>query len=248
MKNLSKDECATWLKQFRASRRAGYADLHEAHKLVVEVEQFGRVLKRNGTAMLRDSAGTIRCFVRAHVPNIEEEEYFRLEGLQERIRKRRNDYAHGGSAARRLGEDVATLSICIEAALIARMMGDEPLKARDFMTSPVTIIDKGTNISTLRRMMLLNEFSRIPYRCDDGCWVWITAESLVRWLAKLEPKEKQKKFICTIGDAINDDCKLCTTPARGVPPDCELKGQEGEVLLVVSCGEAIGIITEFDWL
>ena len=253
MKDLSKDECAAWLKQLRAAREAGYADPYEAHRLVVEIEQFGRLITGKGGAGLDASEETIRCFIRCHAPGAEEGGDFRLEGLQRRIRERRNDYAHTGSAARRLGEDAAILGICIEEALMAKMTtkGEEPWKARDLMTSPVTVAGKETTVGTLRRMMLLNEFSRIPYRRGDGTWVWITAGALAKYHSLLTNKrDREKKSILTVEEALQfkPGDKLGCDPACCVKPDDCLSDRTGETLLVVSDGEAVGVITEFDWL
>ena len=253
MKDLSKDECAAWLKQFRAAREAGYADPYEAHRLVVEIEQFGRLVTSKGDAGLDASEETIRCFIRCHAPGAEEGGDFRLEGLQRRIRDRRNDYAHTGSAARRLGEDAAMLGICIEKALMAKMTAkvEEPWKARDLMASPVTVAGSKTTVGTLRRMMLLNEFSRIPYRRDDEKWVWITAGALAKYHSPLtKRKDRAEKSILTVEKALQCQTgeKLGCEPACVVKPDDCLSDRTGETLLVVSGGEAVGVVTEFDWL
>ena len=90
--------------------------------------------------------------------------------------------------------------------------------------------------------MLLNEFSWLPYKNDKEHWVWITAQDLVTW----KHGKDLAKSTCTIEKAIENS--LCTKNAKTLEPDVELKEPEKEAILVVSGGEAIGIITEFDWL
>ena len=253
MRDLSKDVCAAWLKQLREAREAGYSDIYEAHRLVVEIEQFGRLVKGIGGASLHHTQEPVRCFIRCHAPGAEKGADFCLEGLQRRIRDRRNDYAHTGSAARRLGTDAAKLCICIEEALMEKMVtkGEKPLKARDLMTSPVTVASKETTVGTLRRLMLLNEFSRIPYSPGDEKWIWLTAGALAKYYSPLTNKsDREKKSILTVEEALQ--CKLgeklgCETACYVKPDDC-LSGRIGETLLVVSGEEAVGVVTEFDWL
>ena len=84
-----------------------------------------------------------------------------------------------------------------------KMTKEGPLNARDIMTSPVIIVNNGMNISTVRRIMLLNEFSRLPYKKDKKCWVWISAQALVKW----KPGEELSQCVHTVEKAITAGAK-----------------------------------------
>ena len=95
------------------------------------------------------------------------------------VRHARNDRMHQGAAGRRSARLACELATRIEGALMVKANAINALTARDVMMSPVVTAECWQTLYELRRTMLAEGYSALPWR-DGVNWRLVTAD----WLAK----------------------------------------------------------------
>ena len=134
-----------------------------------------------------------------------------LPTMLRRVREQRNDYAHEGTAARRLARQAAEVAIRLERALLNAETEDRPMKMRDVMITPVVCAEEWQTLAHVRRVMLLHEFTILPYRRSPGDWTFIEATGVVRALSK----GRRRILGTTVEDAVESELlrviAACTT-------------------------------------
>ena len=94
--------------------------------------------------------------------------------LLDTMREGRNEAVHEGTIGRRLARDCVRVSIMVEEAL---RRGAEMKAVSDHMVETVVHARMWQTLRTIRRTMMENEFSRLPFE-DDGQWYTVCAEAL----------------------------------------------------------------------
>ena len=188
MKPLEPVEMRWHRQRLKEARRAGFSDLEDAHQLVVAIESLGKALSGNPHAV----SGKVECCLLAFAalwdPNGEAEDPHAspLATILERVRKQRNDYAHEGTAARRLARQAAEAAIRLERALLKAEKEGKSMEMRDVMITPVICAEDWQTLAHVRRVMLLHEFTVLPYRSNgksaNAKWKFIEAEHVVKAL------------------------------------------------------------------
>ena len=159
------------------------------------------------------------------------------------VRHARNDRVHRGVAGRRSARLACELATRIEGALMAQI---NDLKARDVMVSPVAAAECWQTLYELRRTMLAEGYSALPWS-DGDCWRLVTAD----WLAKR---------LMAVENPVRLETKLRCVPNYGPPPNCpppkvktvgpntKVGCVPRETCLVVEKNVLVGIITPVDLL
>ena len=217
---------------------------------MVAIESLGKALHGKQHA----GFGKVKCCLLAFAdewdPNVEAEDPHAspLAVLLERVRVQRNDYAHEGTAARRLARQAAEVAFRLERALLTAEKEGKPMEMRDVMVAPVICAEDWQTLAHVRRVMLLHEFTILPYRphgeCEDRQWKFIEAGHVVKALFK-DGKEVRSM---TVKEAVANKTLVptCTTPAKA----CDQVDLSDPVttLVVTDDGDAAGLVTPFDLL
>ena len=266
MRDLDEAELKWHRQQLKEARRAGLSDLENAHQLVVAIESLGKRLRNNSRATL----GEVKCCLVAFANKCDRDGEMGdpnaspLGVMLERVKDQRNDYAHEGTAARRLARQAAEVAIRLERALLNAEKKERPMEMRDVMTSPVICAEDWQTLAHVRRVMLLHEFSILPYRAKDKRangqlkWKFIEAGHVVKAMAKdgkngnkaLSKAEKKRRLGMTVKEAFKDKILTCK-PAETAKTCAEVEISELDLvttLVITDAGEAAGIVTPFDLL
>ena len=247
MKPLAKNQMKWHRQQLKKARRAGLSDLENAHQLVVAIESLGKALHGSGDATLHKVECCLIAFSDRWVPDGETEDPTSspLPAMLKRVREQRNDYAHEGTAARRLARQAAEVAIQLERALLNAEKEGRPMKMRDVMITPVICAEEWQTLAHVRRVMLLHEFTILPYRQQDGVWTFIEATGVVRALSTGRRRALDKTIMDAVGCGL-----LKVAPARTAEAEEEVDQSAPETTLVVkgACEAAAGLVTPFDLL
>ena len=157
------------------------------------------------------------------------------------VRKDRNDRMHRGAAGRRNARLACELATRIEGALMAMADAINDIEAKDVMVSPVATAECWQTLYELRRTMLAEGYSALPWRDGDD-WRLVSAD----WLAKR---------LLEVEDPVPLETKLRCVPNGNLPPQAETvlsKTKVGDIpretCLVVEKDILVGIITPVDLL
>ena len=247
MRTLAKNQLKWHRQQLKKARRAGLSDLENAHQLVVAIESLGKALHGSGGATLSSVECCLIAFSGQWAPDGETEDPTSspLPAMLERVRKQRNDYAHEGTAARRLARQAAEVALQLERALLNAEKEGTPMKMRDVMITPVICAEEWQTLAHVRRVMLLHEFTILPYRHQGKGWTFIKATGVVRALSTGEKGARDM----TVMDAVRCE-RLKVTRARTAGVGKEVDQSKPKTTLVVKGTRkaAVGLVTPFDLL
>ena len=254
MKRLEKAEMKWHRQRLKEARRAGLSDLENAHQLVVAIELLGKALHDNRHDNQTATFGQVECCLIAFAtrwdPDGETEDpnASPLGVILERVREQRNDYAHEGTAARRLARQAAEAAIRLERALLKAETEESPMEMRDVMISPVICAEEWQTLAHIRRIMLLHEFTILPYRekgeCADGQWKFIEAEHVVKALFK----DGNGVLGMTVKAAVDDKILMWKCAKTAKACDQVHLCSPATTLVVTDTGDAAGLVTPFDLL
>ena len=183
----------------------------------------------------------------------EGEEQGNTERLFKVIREARNSAVHDGAYARHLSGRLIEFLVLIEQNLMNTMNRIEDLMVKD----PV-IAEPWHLIAHVRRLMLANSFSFLPYYNESTkAWSLLSDFSIYQHLSRGQPNAKKNELLSqTVEEAVTNS--TCSAPAAttALPTDeiSELKDKikSTEPVLVVSDDKdspnLLGLITAFDLL
>ena len=220
MNELEKAEMKWHRQRLKKARRAGLSDLENAHQLVVAIESLGKALHGNQGAMLRQ----VECCLIALAARwdrdgeTEDPSASPLGVILKRVREQRNDYAHEGTAARRLARQAAEVALRLERALLKAETKEKPMEMRDIMISPVICAEEWQTLAHIRRVMLLHEYSILPYRPNGKSakrkWKFIEAGHVVKALSKDGNRVRSMTVRCAVKKGILVPTRAKTAKAR----------------------------------
>ena len=157
------------------------------------------------------------------------------------VRYARNDRMHRGAAGRQSARLACELATRIEGALMAKANKINDLKARDVIVSPVATAECWQTLYELRRTMLAEGYSALPWWNGDD-WRLVTAD----WLAKrLMEGDDHVQLETELRCVPNNDPP---PPAKTVCPDTRLRCIPRDTSLVLEHDVLVGIITPVDLL
>ena len=250
MKQLERVEMRWHRQRLKEARRAGLSDLENAHQLVVAIESLGKALHGNQAATLGKVECCLIAFATRWHPDGETEDpnASPLWVTLKRVREQRNDYAHEGTAARRVARQAAEAAIRLERALLKAETEQRTMEMRDIMISPVICAEEWQTLAHIRRIMLLQEFTILPYRekgeCAKGQWKFIEAEHVVKALCKGGDGARSM----TVKDAVDRGILMwkCAKTAKA----CAQVNLCNPVttLVVTDTEDAAGLVTPFELL
>lgn len=245
MKQLERAEMGWHRQRLRQARRAGFADLENAHQLVVAIELLGKALNGTQTATFGQVECCLLAFAARWDPDGETEDpkASPIEVMLKRVREQRNDYAHEGTAARRLARHAAEVAIRLERALLKAETEGKPAEMRDVMITPVICAEAWQTLAHVRRVMLLHEFTILPYRAN-GQWKFIGAEHVVKALCKDGKGIRSMTVKAAVDDGILK-CDCANIAGTQVQVD---RCNPATTLVVTDKGDPAGLVTPFDLL
>ena len=171
--------------------------------------------------------------------------------LLDAMREGRNEAVHGGTLGRRLARDCVRVSIMVEEVLRREA---EMKVVSDQMVETVVHARMWQTLRTIRRTMMENEFSRLPFE-NKGQWHTVDAEALCVyrdqhrnegkdvWGQTLRVAKERTDNPLAVRDAVlvefSQDIHEATKQLKG----------EGMLLVRGKCDEEIvGVLTAFDLL
>ena len=158
------------------------------------------------------------------------------------VRDARNDRMHQGAAGRRSARLACELATRIEGALMVKANAMNALTARDVMVSPVVTAECWQTLYELRRTMLAEGYSALPWRDGDD-WRLVTADWLAKCLMEVENRVQLETELRCVP---NKPLPLPST--QRVCPDTEFGCIPPETSLVLEHNVLVGIITPVDLL
>lgn len=250
MKELEKAEMEWHRQRLREARRAELSDLENAHQLVAAIESLGKALHGNQGAMFRKVECCLIAFAARWDSDGETEDpnASPLGVVLKRVREQRNDYAHEGTAARRLARQAAEVALRLERALLNAKKEGKPMMMRDVMIQPVICAEDWQTLAHVRRVMLLHEYSILPYRPNGKSakrqWKFIEAEHVVKALSNDGNQVRSMTVKCAVKKGI-----LVPTCAETAKACCQVDLSNPVTTLVITdAGDAAGLVAPFDLL
>ena len=214
--------------------------------IVQVIERFGREhwKKQHLNCINKNLAGLIDKWNSGGSP----EEVCRL---LDAMREGRNEAVHEGTLGRRLARDCVRVSIMVEEVLRREA---EMKVVSDQMVETVVHARMWQTLRTIRRTMMENEFTHLPFE-NEGQWYTVCAEALCVYRDQ-HRDDGEEVWSQTLRDAIEKtDKRLAVRNAVLVDlsqdihkATTQLKG-EGMLLVRGKCDEEIvGVLTAFDLL
>ena len=247
MRTLAQNQMKWHRQQLKEARRAGLSDLENAHQLVVAIEALGKALPGRSDVALHKVECCLIAFSAQWAPDGETEDPTSspLPAMLERVRRQRNDYAHEGTAARRLARQAAEVALQLERALLNAETEGRPMKMRDVMITPVICAEDWQTLAHVRRIMLLHEFTILPYRQQGEGWTFVDATAVVRALYAGEGRRLDLTVMAAV-----ERGRLNVTCARTAGVEAAVDHSTPETTLVVTdpCQAVVGLVTPFDLL
>ena len=253
-RSLNHDQNVGFAHEFRAARATALRDAEAFEEHLFVLERLGSFVCGHQRG-LKSYEPALRA-IASHSPLAElvANEFPALhlpfDTLFDQIREARNDAMHQGAVARLLAGHAQELALIMEDGLMSNAG-----MIKDFMVRDPACAESWQPLGTLRRSMLINAFSFLPFQAArDKKWHLVSDYALARYLR--EPrKERERRMLRTLGEALheNTDFRRQCAPAKIVSP-CDLVAtvvgdMEAEPSIVLDAtGRIIGIVTAFDIL
>ena len=207
----------------------------------IAIEAAGAFLRGNPRAPLRDASCCLLALLDEAKASTGGPRTLDHPTLLRTVRVARNDRMHRGAAGRQSARLACELATRIEGALMAKADAINNLQARDVMVSPVATAECWQTLYELRRTMLAEGYSALPWRDGDN-WRLVTAD----WLAKrLMEDDDRVQLETELRCVPNNDLP----PSAGVVcPDTRLCCIPRKTSLVLENDVPVGIITPVDLL
>ena len=218
---LNEEQKEFYRDQLRSARYAALADAEGFQAVIHSLESIGRQImgkalslglyNRKKALSLDLYKNPLSCLAHDSPLSIEIPSEWRVyhtefPTLYDELKDARNDAVHQGAYARILTDHAVDISIILEDALMSKFA-----KVSQFMVRDVVEAKPWQPVSYVRQQMLKHSFSYIPVRCDDA-WKMIPEYSVARYLRGCSNKERNKRLVTKIEDAIqenNGNDRLC---------------------------------------
>lgn len=232
-------------QEFRAARAQALRDAEAFEEQLLVMERLGTYLSnsRGGLnefeRLLREiatdsalSSEAARAFPAMHSD---------FAVLYQEARIGRNDAMHEGAIARHLARNSQELALIMEDALMSTAK-----TAKDFMVRDPVCAELWQPLSAIRRTMLLNAFSFLPFRFGNE-WRFVSDCGLVNFL---RCGDRKKRMLMTLNDALDQKLPSSKADHCGINESIERLGKamQNQPCLVFDQKQLVGLITAFDLL
>lgn len=165
--------------------------------------------------------------------------------LYEEVRVGRNHAMHHGAVARNLAKHAQELALIMEDALMSSAS-----KAREFMVRNPACAELWEPLSSIRRTMLLNAYSFLPFRSGNGEWKLLSDADVVAFTRGVSG-DRKRRLLLSLDEALTEHLKVTDAPICGMEDSIDrVSTSMGNVpwLVVDKDGRLLGLITAFDLL
>lgn len=248
---LTRDQAVSIALEFRAARAISLKDSEAFDEIIFAIERLGAFLTRSKgnlgkfetaiTEIAHDSVLAAKASQANPILHLS------FAALYDSVRAGRNDAFHEGAVARQLANHAQELALVIEDALMSRAKA-----AAEFMVRDPVCAEPWHPLSTIRRTMLLNAFSFLPYGVKGANkWRLISDAGIATFLNSSSKSERDTRLLLTLDEALKMGLK--DTKPMFCSPDTtitELASKATFVPYLVLAGKdrLCGIVTAFDLL
>ena len=234
--------------ELRDARYAAGRDSEGFQQIVFAIERLGRLSCPNarGLGQLRRVLSKLASKSTLAAPHLDATgiEQPSFETLFDLVLNGRNDALHQGAIARNLTRHAVELELILEDALVTTRR-----LVRDFMAGNPLCAELWEQIASIRRSMLVNQFSFVPFAHEDR-WYLLSDEMLARYLAG---DERRTRLAKSLGEALHAN-ELVPSGAKQCFEDefveQVLSAEHGLPVLVFHRDpqKLVGILTAYDIL
>lgn len=179
---IGKQEAIYFRNRFRDARAAAEKSDLDCMDILYALEDFGQVLtgiqnpKKQNLGRYQDC---VTKFVDKHYPDKDRLQYqIDFGGLYDIVRDSRNSAVHKGASSRYFAPRAVELSLIMEDALMRAADTD---KVKDYMAASPVVAELWQPLSIIRKEMLTNSFTHIPY-FNNGEWFVVSDADIARYL------------------------------------------------------------------
>jgi hypothetical protein len=239
--------CRSFLSDLRTARLRVLADAEDVLSVVSAIERLGKWLNPDGDnlgAYEQHLSQLARCAV------VSADEAFPRHIAV--LRMSRNDYAHGGAAARHMAHEALRVSLTLEEALMTQNTSWSNIKAEDIMVRNPATAERWQLIADIRQTMLVHGFTSLPTL--DGSptkWKLVTDGLLARWLNQPNqpPDGRKKRLSATLEHARKEGLQVLEAEtAKPGDTIAKICGNSALTLVLVESGRLLGVISPADVL
>ena len=212
---IGKQEAIYFRNRFRDARAAADKSDQDCMEIIYALEDFGQVL----TGKMQELEGYESCvteFVKTHCLDEDRPQYqIDFGRLYAVVRQARNSAVHRGARSRYFAPRAVEISLIMEDALMRAADTD---KAKDYMAASPVVAQLWQPLSIIRKEMLTNSFTHIPYfDKDKGEWFVVSDADIARYL---RPSGIYKKDMLshTLKNALKEK-GICASKPQVVCPD-----------------------------
>lgn len=181
---IGKQEAIYFRNRFRDARAAADKSDRDCMEIIYALEDFGQVLtgaQDPSNQNLGKYQNCITKFVDKHYPDKDRPQYqIDFGRLYDIVRDSRNSAVHRGARSRYFAPRAVELSLIMEDALMRAADTD---KVKDYMAASPVVAQLWQPLSIIRKEMLTNSFTHIPYFDKDKCeWFVVSDADIARYL------------------------------------------------------------------
>jgi CBS domain-containing protein len=249
VRRLGNEQRVDFAHQFRAARAKALRDAEAFEEHLFVMERLGSyVLNAHGN--LKRFQAVLERLARESPLAFEAEKnypdlHLSFAALYEEATIARNDAMHHGAIARHLAGHAQELALIMEDSLMSTAK-----KARDFMVRSPECAELWQPLSAIRRTMLVNAFSFLPFESNKGEWKLISDCNLVNFI-RCSSDNRKKRLLMTLEAALVEGLQPTKADRCGIDEPIEkLAASMENVPWLVFDKEArlIGLITAYDLL
>ena len=249
LRDLEAHHRLAFAHEFRLARAQALRDAEAFEQFLFALERLGSFVTRRQRHLgyYKTALDGIAAHSPLHTRAAEKfpESHLNFDVLYEEARIARNDAMHQGAAARNLARHAQELALIMEDALMtsARTAGD-------FMVPNPVCADLWQPLSAIRRTLLINAFSFLPFSAKSSGWRLISDQSLVKFLRGTKG-ERDDRLLMTLDEALGCGLRATTPTTCGLAdPLLAVVGKLNDkpCLVLSKDKKLVGIITGFDLL
>lgn len=244
-------------EQLKNARENAFRDAEAFDGIIHVIERLG-CLQFKQVKGLYDYWDAINALVKSSdlaytIPRLWREFHTPLPELYKIVREGRNDALHQGAFARHLTDHAIELALIMEDAL---RMEETDAMVSDFMVRNPVCAELWQPVSYIRQQMLINSFSFLPAKNNEGQWCLISDVNLANYLNAYSGNKRKRRLAMPLRDSdILSTANVAKCHVELVPHTMQVKEAlhrlNDRPVLVHRAGaenEIVGILTAFDLL
>ncbi len=210
---MEREKAISFRNRFREARAGVETGDTDCMAIVHVLEDFGQVLTGKGKT-LESYQKHVTNFVNTSLPpsKLSDDYHIQFNKLFRIVRHSRNRAAHEGARSRYFAPRLVELSLRIEDALMASA---KPDRLKDFMVSSPVVAYTWEPISIIRKAMLSNSFTHIPYYSAEK-WSVVSDSDIAHFLRR-DGGYKSSNLNCTLKEALENGMSQSEQPIVASP-------------------------------